>query len=321
MANNLPIKASTQDHLDVEDIIDDLVLLKDGTAALILETTALNFGLLSEPEQDAVIYSYAGLLNSLTFSIEVLIRSKRSDVSEYLQKLVEAEKAQINQDLKTQIKKYREFIEATVQKNEVLEKKFYLVIPFTMLQVGARGTMVGIGKKQKGTFFSKKYILQQAKNELVPKRDNLIKQLARVGLKSHQLENHELIELLYDIYNPQEVGLQKITPEAGSYTSPFVQPSITGQIEPVTPKSVPTPQLPVEPIPQSEPISQPEIVTQPQVPIMEQSDQPLLQPNNPPPSQPISAPPQPALAQDQKQVLDELQNVVAKANNILKKQN
>lgn len=229
MANALPIKATTQDHLEIEDIINDLVLLKDGTVALILQTTALNFGLLSEPEQDAVIYAYAALLNSLNFSIQVVIRSKRSDVSEYIKSLSAAENAQANPSLRKQMKNYREFILSTIQKNEVLEKKFYLVIPFSMMQVGARGTLVGFSKKQKGASFSKKYILEQAQTELRPKRDHLLKQLARLGLRAHQLENHELIELFYDIYNPQEVGLQKITKEAGSYTTPVIEPLIAGQ--------------------------------------------------------------------------------------------
>jgi len=230
MTENLPVKASTQDHIDIEDIIDDLVLLKDGTAALILQTTALNFGLLSEPEQDAVIYSYSALLNSLTFSIQIVIRSKRSDVSDYLEKLSQAEQTQTNQDLRNQIAKYRNFIVATVAKNDVLEKKFYLVIPFSFFQLGARGTLVGLSKKQKGAAYSKKYLLEQAKNELLPKRDHLLKQLARIGVTAHQLTNHELIELFYDIYNPSQVGLQKVTEEAGSYTTPIVQPAIEGQI-------------------------------------------------------------------------------------------
>jgi len=315
MAKNLPVKASTQDHLDIEDIIDNLVLQKDGTVALILETTALNFGLLSEPEQDAVIYSYAALLNSLTFPVQILIRSKKSDISDYLEKLNEAERAQTNRDLQSQIKNYREFIAATVQKNEVLEKKFYLIIPFSILQVGAKGTMVSFSKKQKGAFFSKKYILEQAKNELVPKRDHLLKQLSRIGLKSHQLENHELIELLYDIYNPQEVGLQKITQEAGSYTAPIVGPSIVGQDEVQKPPVVTQPEVIEQPI-ADETITQPTLPVQTVPPAPELQTQPIAEPA----SIPQESVAQPAQNQNQKIVLDELQAAVAKANSLLAKQ-
>ena len=320
MANNLPVKASTQDHLDIEDIIDDLVLQKDGTVALILETTALNFGLLSEPEQDAVIYSYAAMLNSLTFPVQVLIRSKRSDISEYLERLSEAEQAQTNRDLRSQIKNYRDFITATVQKNEVLEKKFYLIIPFSILQVGAKGTMVGISKKQKGALFSKKYILGQAKNELVPKRDHLLKQLSRIGLKAHQLENHELIELLYDIYNPQEVGLQKITQEAGSYTAPIVGPSIVGQEQVVQEAPVvPQPEVGQQSI--GEEAAGPQLET-PTLPVQTAPSVPEPQPQ--PATEPVSPSQEPmtqtAQTQDQKAVMEELQAAVTRANSLLAKQ-
>ena len=78
------IKASTQEHLDIYTIKDHLVFCKDGSVALVLQTTAINFGLLSDEEQDATIYSYAALINSLSFPIQILIRSQRKDVSEYI---------------------------------------------------------------------------------------------------------------------------------------------------------------------------------------------------------------------------------------------
>ena len=76
----IAIRASTQQHLDIEDIQDDLIILKDGSCCLVIAATAINFGLLSEREQDATIYAYAGLLNSLTFSIQIVIRSQRKDI-------------------------------------------------------------------------------------------------------------------------------------------------------------------------------------------------------------------------------------------------
>ena len=81
MADN--IKASTQEHLDIYTIRNHIVFLKDGSCALVMRTTAINFNLLSEEEQDATIYAYAGLLNSLSFSIQILIRSQRKNISDY----------------------------------------------------------------------------------------------------------------------------------------------------------------------------------------------------------------------------------------------
>src|SRR3990167_6525041 len=89
-----PITATTQAHLNIEDIKDNLVLLKNGAAAMVLQVSAVNFGLLSEPEQDAIIYTYAALLNSLTFPVQILIRSKKKDVSHYLDLLKQQQEKQ-----------------------------------------------------------------------------------------------------------------------------------------------------------------------------------------------------------------------------------
>ncbi|HCQ92586.1 TPA: hypothetical protein DIU13_01235, partial [Candidatus Beckwithbacteria bacterium] len=122
-----PIKASTQDHLDIEDIRNDLVILKDGSCCLILQTTAVNFSLLSEGEQDATIYAYAGMLNSLTFPVQILIHSQKKNIQSYLALLNTQEQKIKNPLLKGQLVKYRDFITQTVKENDVLDKKFYIV--------------------------------------------------------------------------------------------------------------------------------------------------------------------------------------------------
>ena len=107
---NLP---STQTHLDIEDIRDNLVILKDGSCCLILTTTAVNFSLLSEGEQDATIYAYAGLLNSLNFPVQILIRSQRKNIASYLNLLNQQKQKISNSLLKNQLEKYYAFIQKT----------------------------------------------------------------------------------------------------------------------------------------------------------------------------------------------------------------
>lgn len=216
----IPIRASTQEHLDIEDIREDLVILKDGSCCLILSVSAVNFGLLSEKEQEATIFAYAGLLNSLTFPIQILVRSQKKDVSSYLRLLQAQEEKQKNPKVKTQIAKYRAFIEATVKENNVLDKKFYIVIPFSTLELGVKGAAPSlVGKKTLP--YPIDYILDKAKNSLYPKRDHLIRQLNRLGLKTHQLTTAQLIDLFYRIYNPDSVGV--LPGETGlDYTKPMV---------------------------------------------------------------------------------------------------
>lgn len=223
----IAIKSTTQEHLDIEDIRDDMVVLKDGSVDLILQTTAVNFGLLSETEQDALIYAYAGLLNSLSFPLQIVIRSRRMDISSYLELLKQAEGRQINENLRFQMKKYREFVEAMIRENNVLDKRFYIVIPFSSLELGAKSATGSLLKGGRGGLpYSKDYILQKAKVALYPKRDHLLKQLGRLGLKAKQLTTENLVELFYDIYNPASVGVQKLMVGPKDLTVPIIEPAI-----------------------------------------------------------------------------------------------
>lgn len=219
----IPIRASTQEHLDIEDIQDGIIILKDGSCCLIIATTAINFGLLSEKEQEATIYAYAGLLNSLTFSIQIVLRSQRKDISSYIKLIQRAEEKEGKKEIKEQIKKYRQFIEETVAKNEVLDKKFYIVIPMSALELGVKQALTSAfaGKKLP---FDKDHILQRAKTNLYPKRDHILRQLGRLGLKGKQMNTQELIQLFFSVYNPEIKGQQMTT--AKEYQTPLVEPAI-----------------------------------------------------------------------------------------------
>ena len=199
--SKVAIRGTTQQHLEVADIRDDLVILKDGSVAMVIQTTAVNFGLLSEPEQDAIIYAYAGLLNSLNFPIQIVIRSRQKDVSSYVALLKKAEDSQNNPLLKKQIAKYREFIVSTVKENNVLDKKFYIVIPFSSFELGAANSAKVLAK-QTGLPLPVETILERAKTSLSPKAEHIYRQLSRLGLRASQLTTPELIELFFNIYNP-----------------------------------------------------------------------------------------------------------------------
>lgn len=240
-----PITAPTQAHLEIEDIQEDMVLLKGGGVCIVLQTTAVNFGLLSEKEQDAMIYAYAGLLNSLSFPMQIIIRSKQMDISSYLDLLHQQEKKQPNEALRLQIKKYRDFVSSLIHENNVLDKKFYVVIPFFSTELGvssASKSLMGGGHKLP---FPKNYIFEQGKNNLLPKREHLIKQFSRIGLKTRQLNTQELIELFYYIYNPASEGSLKLQSTTDVYTSPIIQPAIEQQPqEKIT--QVPVPNLAIK---------------------------------------------------------------------------
>lgn len=203
------IKASTQEHLDIYTIKDHLVFLKDGGVSLVLQTTAINFGLLSDEEQDATIYSYAALINSLSFPIQILIRSQRKDVTEYIELLDERLQQVQSQKIKETIIKYRQFIKSLVKENRVLEKRFYVIVPFTTIELGVTASAFNpFAKAPQKPPFDLDYISEKAMLTLYPKRDHIIRQFARIGLRVRQLTTPELIALFYNIYNPEASALK-----------------------------------------------------------------------------------------------------------------
>lgn len=197
----VPIRSTTQIFTEIETIDRDVLMYVDGSCNVVISTTAVNFGLLSDKEQDAIITSYAGLLNSLSFPIEVLIRTQHKDVTAYLRLLEDQERKQKNPKLQKSIHDYRIFVAATVKEKDVLDKKFYIIIPFSSLELGP-STAVLMGSKKKGLPFSRAYILDRALTVLNPKRDHILRLLGRVGLQAYQLNGVQLTKLFYSIYNP-----------------------------------------------------------------------------------------------------------------------
>lgn len=223
MDAKLPVRSTTQNQIPVEDIQEDLIILKDGSCCLVLQVAALNFSLLSEAEQESIIYSYAALLNSLTFPIQLLIRSEQKDISSYLKILLQAENDQKNQLLKNQINHYRKFVEEMVKKNNVLDKNFYVVIPFFAIELGLKSSAsFNLFSKSQGLPYSKNFLIERAKINLYPKKDHLVRQFARIGLSVVQLTTQELLSLFHSIYNASHIGEQRII-EGAQYESLLVQ--------------------------------------------------------------------------------------------------
>lgn len=198
----IPIRASTQSFTEIETVDHDMVMFSDGSCAAVISATAVNFGLLSEKEQDAIIYAYAGLLNSLSFPIEILIRTQHKDVTAYLKILEEGEKKQKNPKLAKSIHDYRQFVAATVKEKDVLDKKFYIVLPFSYLELGASASvLIGGGSKSRGLPFPKSYIFERALTVLNPKKDHITRLLNRLGLQAKVLNDTQLTRLFFEIYN------------------------------------------------------------------------------------------------------------------------
>lgn len=200
--------SSTQEHLEIREIVDDIIITQSGSAALVLQTSAINFDLLAEYEQDSKVFAFAGLLNSLNFHIQILIRTRRIDISNYIDYLKNKENDTMTEGLKKQLHIYTEFIQKLIIENDVLDKNFFIVIPFnpggdipTAKILKSKKTKEEI---QQNLQLKQEQLVEKAKIFLYPKRDHVLKQLSRMGLMGKQLTNKELISEFYTIYNPEE---------------------------------------------------------------------------------------------------------------------
>ena len=200
--------ASTQDHLEIKDIVDDIVITKSGSVALVVQTNAINFDLLAEYEQDSKIFAFAGLLNSLNFHIQILIRTRRIDISNYVEYLKAQNKSSMSEGLQEMLQIYTQFIQNLIVQNNVLDKNFFIVIPYNPAAPMPGASLFDARKTKEEQdsqmAMKREELIEKAKIFLYPKRDHIIKQLARMSLTGHQLTNQELITEFYTTYNPEE---------------------------------------------------------------------------------------------------------------------
>ncbi|TAL48822.1 hypothetical protein EPN83_03470 [Patescibacteria group bacterium] len=201
----------TQEFVPIEDVRDGVVILKDGGLRAILLVSSLNFSLKSEDEKTAILLQFQDFLNSLDFSLQIFVQSRKHDIRPYLA-LLENQKKNITNDLlKIQIQEYVEFIRAFTESTNVMTKNFFAVVPYTpaLLQ------MKGGGVVQKIPFLSKKQSTQtvsENKEEAFEENRSQLEQrlavveqgLARSGLRVVRLGTEEIIELFYKIMNPGE---------------------------------------------------------------------------------------------------------------------
>jgi hypothetical protein len=266
------VASTTQLFLDIHDITNNLVIMKDGTTSVIITVDAMNFGLLAEEEQDGIIYAYAGLLNSLNYPIQIVIRSQTKDVTQYLTLLKEQEDLAPNRLMQHRIRTYREFVSNLIQERNVLDKKFYVVIPASAIELGllAPSTVLPGSKPLDLHTVERSMLLEKAKSILEPKKDHLIAQFARIGLLARELETQEIIQLFYMSYNPEAAEGQEIT-DSNSYTTPLVKAGMqNGALNEVAAAVAQSPLPDQQTLPQSAPI----------------------QPNQPNPNPPQEIPPQ-----------------------------
>ncbi|MCC7304497.1 hypothetical protein IT418_03765 [bacterium] len=187
-----PISHASQDLLQVVDVISDLLLTRDGTVCLIVKTSSVNFDLLSEDEQDVKIMSFGSMVNSLDFQLQVLIETKKINISKYSDYLDTLDTPDLSPGLKRQFSIYKHFIRNLITNKEILDKRFMIVIPYRTMQPIDKNT----------TTEQKLQMVENSANYLYPKKYHIIKMLKGMGLDGEQMTTSEIVKYFYSIYNP-----------------------------------------------------------------------------------------------------------------------
>ena len=208
LAGNKPSQ-STQRFLDIAEIKDNTVVLRDGSVRAVLLVSSINFALKGDDEQQAIIQAYVSFLNSLSYPLQIVIQSRRLNIDDYLVKLGNLEKEQTNELLRMQIADYRAFLKELLELGQIMTKKFYIVVPYSGIKKEKKKfwEMVMDAFSPARTITLSKKRFEHHKEELFKRVDFVTAGLSSIGLKA---VTQSLIELYYNIYNPEIAESQKM---------------------------------------------------------------------------------------------------------------
>jgi type IV secretory pathway VirB4 component len=208
---------STQSTLQLSEVRDSMVIMIDGSFRAVVACKSINFDLMSDREREGVEYSYQNFLNSLNFPVQILVRSERVDIGPYIEKLIATRRSQDNMLLGVLMDDYINFIDALANEANIMEKSFYIVVPY--FPAGDVQNLVEQGKGFFGKLFAKpkntithidNAAYQKAKEEIKHRVDAVMAGLFQIGVQSVQLDTKALGELYYNYYNPDTAVRQPL---------------------------------------------------------------------------------------------------------------
>jgi hypothetical protein len=199
------ISVSTQQYLDIAEIKDNTIVMKDGTLRAVLLVSSINFALKSEDEQDAVIESYIRFINNLSFTLEIVIQSRELDIDNYLEYLKGKEKEQLNKLLKIQTADYIQYIQELTSLGKIMNKRFYVVVPYDPLTDKRKNFISLLGEALRpATIIKLKDKTFKTYQEMLDRRiDSIAGGFESMGVATARLDTQSLIELYYKTYNPE----------------------------------------------------------------------------------------------------------------------
>lgn len=200
--------STTQKFVPLRDIKDNVVILKNGQMNMVLLASSINFALKSLDEQEAILRQFQAFLNTIDFSIQFYVQSRRLDIRPYLELLSKREEKQDNDLMKIQLREYMQFVETFTTEVDVMSKSFFIVVPYTPVSANLQNNLEGfkelLGGKKNVYFDDKNFAEHKLQLE---QRVTLVEQgLAGIGVRNILLQSEELVELYYHIFNPGDIG-------------------------------------------------------------------------------------------------------------------
>lgn len=212
---------SVQSLVPIQEIKRGVVVLKNGSLRSVLEVSGINMNLKSLEEQEIILASWRQILNHLEFSLQTIIHSRRVNIESYLTYIQERINQETNDLLKLQGEDYYNFLTSLTSQNLIFDKKFFIVIPYdpviikpTNLLSQLKETFSGIFNLKRESFSNvtilSKEEFEQHYQQLMIRQANIVSGLARLGLITKPLETNELIQLFFNLYNPQNVEKESL---------------------------------------------------------------------------------------------------------------
>lgn len=199
------MSGTTQQFLEFNEIKEGVVILRNGSLRGIFMVSSINFALKSVEEQQSIIYQFQNFLNTLDFSLEIVVQSRKLNISGYLDKLNQMREAEENQLLKVQIKEYGNFIRKIIGGGSIMSKNFYVTVPFNFAELRRGSTKKKEEQKNAEAIQGERF--QRARSQLIQRMEFASVGLKRCGLQCQALTTEEIIELLWGLYHPEKAEI------------------------------------------------------------------------------------------------------------------
>jgi hypothetical protein len=201
-------QSTTQDFIPIQEIRDGVIILKNGGMRAVILASSLNFALKSQDEQSSILMQFQNFVNSLDFSIQIFIQSKKLDIRPYIALLEDRYKEQVTELMKIQVREYIEFIKTFVESTNIMSKSFFVVIPYDPPRLTAGNnpisSMFGGKKSAESKTATADAQFQEYRSQLEQRVAVVEQGLVRCGVRAAELGTEEVVELFYKLFNPGE---------------------------------------------------------------------------------------------------------------------